>query len=66
MGFQPPHKSHGELVDLIIKESEIEHADAFLFTSQKDNDLRDPKKPVHILAVGVKLPKRQKLKIQSK
>ena len=42
--FQPPHKSHGELVDLIIEKSEIEHADAFLFTSQKDNDLRDPKK----------------------
>ena len=42
--FQPPHKSHGELVDLIIEKSEIENADAFLFTSQKDNDFKDPKK----------------------
>jgi len=42
--FQPPHKSHGELIDLIIEKSDLENADAFLFTSQKDNDFQDPKK----------------------
>ena len=42
--FQPPHRSHGELIDLIIEKSKLEEADAFLFTSQKDNDFSNPKK----------------------
>ena len=59
--FQPPHKSHSELVDLKIKKSEIEHADAFLFTSQKDNDCRDPEKARSYIASNSENAKKKKI-----
>lgn len=42
--FQPPHLSHGELIDLTIQTAKDEGGQAFLFTSKKDNDFEDPKK----------------------
>ena len=59
--FQPPHKSHGELIDLIIEKSDIESADAFLFTSQKDNDFIDPKKAKSYLNSRSESAKKKKI-----
>lgn len=42
--FQPPHRSHEELIDMVIAASQKENGRAFLFTSKKDNDFNDPKK----------------------
>lgn len=42
--FQPPHFSHGILIDLVIEMAKTREGHAFLFTSQKSNDLEDPKK----------------------
>lgn len=42
--FQPPHRSHEELIDMVIAAAQKENGAAFLFTSKKDNDFEDPKK----------------------
>ena len=42
--FQPPHKSHGELIDLVIEKAIQVGGTAFVFTSKKSNDFNDPSK----------------------
>ena len=42
--FQPPHQGHGELLDFVIETAKSQDGTAFLFTSQKDNNFKDPKK----------------------
>jgi len=42
--FQPPHQGHGKLLDFVIETAKSREGDAFLFTSQKNNDFEDPKK----------------------
>ena len=61
--FQPPHLSHGTLLDLVIETAESEDGTAFLFTSQKDNNLEDPKKLKSYR--NSKSPKTQKEKLEN-
>ena len=42
--FQPPHKSHGQLIDLVIEKANEVNGTPFVFTSKKSNDFNDPSK----------------------
>jgi len=42
--FQPPHKSHGQLIDLVIEKANRVGGTPFVFTSKKSNDFNDPSK----------------------
>ena len=42
--FQPPHKSHGQLIDLVIEKAYQVGGTPFVFTSKKSNDFNDPQK----------------------
>ena len=42
--FQPPHKSHGQLIDLVIEKANEVGGTPFVFTSKKSNDFNDPPK----------------------
>ncbi len=42
--FQPPHKSHSQLIDLVIEKANEVGGTPFVFTSKKSNDFNDPQK----------------------
>lgn len=42
--FQPPHRSHGELIDLVLHTANKLGGKAFVFTSQSYNDFDNPQK----------------------
>ena len=42
--FQPPHRSHGHLIDLLIEKAHQTNGTPFVFTSKKSNDFNNPSK----------------------
>lgn len=59
--FQPPHRSHSELIDLLIDNAEKNQGTAFLFTSKKDNNFSDPKKAQSYLNSRSETSKKKKI-----